>query len=427
MQTVHSAKSIMSDLSTGWQGKVIAAVWAAICATGAPSNAATLSPVVVDQPAHDLVYSALDNRIYASATNASTINPNALVPINATTGAVGTLVEIGVNPKELAVSSDGSTIYAVVNSNASVQVYDVASESLGILFTLRSPRNVREMRSLPSRPNAILIASFNPLRIPSSLGTQLWVDGTELPSHVGEGLGEGPEHIAIDPIDGTRGYGYQRTSSMHPQYSLTIDDNGVHENDGPTLFDVLESNATNHIELSGDHLFTNLGEIYSLSQKVKIGSFVAPGDFVLDAMTNRMFTITSENSRHTIRSYSLSTLQLLRTDTVPDVPGTASSLTRVGANGIAFKTSDQKVAIAYWNSADFDADGDVDGADFLAWQRDASVGALADWKANFGVARTASANNASTTVPEPGALRSILTAALAVVVVHRASALTFQT
>lgn len=412
----------MSELSTRWQGKVIAAVWAAICATGAPSNAATLSPVVVDQPAHDLVYSALDNRIYASSTNASTINPNALVPIDAITGAVGTLVEIGVNPKELAMSSDGSTIYAVVNSDASVQVYDVASGSLGILFTLRSPRDVREIRPVPGRPNAVLISSYNPLRSPSSLGTQLWVDGTELPSHVGDGDGEGPEHIAVDPSNGTRGYGYQRTNSMHPQYSLTIDDNGVHENDGPTLFDVLESNNTNHIELSGDHLFTNLGEIYSLSQKGQIGSFVAPRDFVLDAKSNRMFTITSENALHTIRSYSLSTLQLLRTDTVPGVSGTASSLTPVGANGIAFKTSDQKVAIAYWSSADFDADGDVDGSDLTAWRGTFGQFSTADadgdgdsdgndflaWQQQFG-----SNSSSSAAIPEPAARLLLLSGVLA--------------
>jgi len=35
---------------------------------------------------------------------------------------------------------------------------------------------------------------------------------------------------------------------------------------------------------------------------------------------------------------------------------------------------------------DFDGDEDVDGADFLEWQRDSTVGALADWRGNFGSA-----------------------------------------
>ena len=53
-------------------------------------------------------------------------------------------------------------------------------------------------------------------------------------------------------------------------------------------------------------------------------------------------------------------------------------------------------------AGDFDVDGDVDGADFLMWQRDPGVGNLADWQANFGAGGANSAN--STAVPEPTSL-----------------------
>jgi T5SS/PEP-CTERM-associated repeat protein len=48
---------------------------------------------------------------------------------------------------------------------------------------------------------------------------------------------------------------------------------------------------------------------------------------------------------------------------------------------------------------DFDNDGDVDGRDFLAWQRNPSVGDLADWQASYGVGATAGLS--SSVVPEP--------------------------
>jgi hypothetical protein len=48
---------------------------------------------------------------------------------------------------------------------------------------------------------------------------------------------------------------------------------------------------------------------------------------------------------------------------------------------------------------DFDLDGDVDGRDFLIWQRNPSVGNLGDWQANYG----AGSLSASTAVPEPSA------------------------
>jgi T5SS/PEP-CTERM-associated repeat protein len=47
---------------------------------------------------------------------------------------------------------------------------------------------------------------------------------------------------------------------------------------------------------------------------------------------------------------------------------------------------------------DFDFDGDVDGRDFLIWQRIPSVGNLSDWQTNYGVSALTAA---STAVPEP--------------------------
>ncbi len=48
---------------------------------------------------------------------------------------------------------------------------------------------------------------------------------------------------------------------------------------------------------------------------------------------------------------------------------------------------------------DFDIDGNVDGNDFLLWQRDPSIGLLADWEMNYGMVAVLSASSAA--VPEP--------------------------
>lgn len=50
---------------------------------------------------------------------------------------------------------------------------------------------------------------------------------------------------------------------------------------------------------------------------------------------------------------------------------------------------------------DFEGDGDVDGRDFLIWQRNPSVGNLSDWQTNYG---TTGPLVAATAVPEPGSL-----------------------
>jgi len=48
---------------------------------------------------------------------------------------------------------------------------------------------------------------------------------------------------------------------------------------------------------------------------------------------------------------------------------------------------------------DFDLDGDVDGSDFLVWQRNPSAGALSDWQTNYG--SSAPLKTSSTAAPEP--------------------------
>jgi hypothetical protein len=56
--------------------------------------------------------------------------------------------------------------------------------------------------------------------------------------------------------------------------------------------------------------------------------------------------------------------------------------------------------IGLGSAGDFDGDGDVDGRDLLIWQRNPSVGNLADWQANFGNGSL----SAVSAVPEPASL-----------------------
>jgi hypothetical protein len=54
---------------------------------------------------------------------------------------------------------------------------------------------------------------------------------------------------------------------------------------------------------------------------------------------------------------------------------------------------------------DFDADDDVDGLDFLAWQQNPAIGSLTDWETNYG---TPPMLTATATVPEPSGMLLVL-------------------
>jgi fibronectin-binding autotransporter adhesin len=73
---------------------------------------------------------------------------------------------------------------------------------------------------------------------------------------------------------------------------------------------------------------------------------------------------------------------------------------------LEYTPNSASLTVAEGSDGDFDGDGDVDGRDFLLWQRGNSPdprsgGDLADWQANYGVGLLASS---STAVPEPAGI-----------------------
>ena len=70
-----------------------------------------------------------------------------------------------------------------------------------------------------------------------------------------------------------------------------------------------------------------------------MGAFLGGGNFVFDPDLHRFFSITTSGSNQTIRAYSLDTLALIDSETFPGIPGSASSLTRFGTDGLGFRTS----------------------------------------------------------------------------------------
>jgi hypothetical protein len=81
-----------------------------------------------------------------------------------------------------------------------------------------------------------------------------------------------------------------------------------------------------------------------------------------------------------------------------------------GEVAFAFDLANGQSGVAIWSDSlagDFDEDGDVDGRDFLVWQRNSNVGDLADWSSSYG----AGTLGAVTAIPEPSSLVMFLIAA----------------
>jgi hypothetical protein len=90
-----------------------------------------------------------------------------------------------------------------------------------------------------------------------------------------------------------------------------------------------------------------------------------------------------------VTTVSINTVRGVRLTQVSDIDGNPLSV--AFDSGLTF---DEPLL------GDFDYDGDIDGRDFLEWQRDPSSGDLADWQANYGAGSLVT----TTSVPEPSSL-----------------------
>jgi hypothetical protein len=90
-----------------------------------------------------------------------------------------------------------------------------------------------------------------------------------------------------------------------------------------------------------------------------------------------------------------------------------------GGTGDLFKYNNGGTFVGFLGDGDFDTDGDVDGADFLLWQRGGSPtplsgSDLALWQANYGTGTLLAATSAAA-VPEPASASLLILSALVLV------------
>jgi len=184
---------------------------------------------------------------------------------------------------------------------------------------------------------------------------------------------------------------------------------------GGTITFTVTNNGTEDIELDGFHFDSyafrpKAARAYELS--------VASGDItngvIYTSADDEITTVSGawDNLAHDDISHSLLGLA----DNILEVGGTVDFLLAFssgegdGSGGHDLWVDNVAITAAV-NSVpgDFDGDGDVDGADFLEWQRNAGTAAsLTSWENNYGA--PAPLNTASGAVPEPSSVALLMLA-----------------
>jgi hypothetical protein len=275
----------------------------------------------VDLPANDLVYSEATQALYASVPGTAGVNGNSITKITPTTGAVGPSVFVGSEPRRMAISSDGQTIWTNLSGANAVRRFDIPTQTAGLQFNIGS-QTVTDMEVVPGSSQSLVLSRA------VSGGLGVFDDGVQRPNTSTAG-----------PIEFGADSSTLYSLSGGALTKFLVDANGVTQSAITSGFCCSSGSS---FEFSDGLLFSNLGVVADPVSGEWKGTFQTAGFFTsamaVDGPNKRTFFAFRNGTNVILGAFDSNTFTPLGGVTLPEIGGDPVSLIRWGTNGLAFTT-----------------------------------------------------------------------------------------
>lgn len=292
---------------------------------------------IVDLVAWDLAWDPVRQLLYASVASTDARYPNSIAAIDPLSGAVVAHVNVGFEPRQVAIADDASFLYVAVDGDANVARVDLASFTRDLLFELGAGvwgrMYVEDIEVAPGAPHTVAVSRRNVEVRPRSEGVALYDDGIQRPLTL-------PWTSLANVIEfGTPAilYAFNNESTGFQIYRMQVADSGV------VLLD----------ELVGlvDTRTGGLGDAFGADIRAGGGRVCSSVGTVFDAATGRLSATTgifglclpeADGSRvyfftHAkLYAVSATTWTLYDTRDMSALPQSWFSVTRWGTDGFAY-------------------------------------------------------------------------------------------
>ncbi|HEU4594346.1 MAG TPA: Calx-beta domain-containing protein, partial [Pyrinomonadaceae bacterium] len=302
----------------------------------------------------DIIYVPSTETIYASVPSSVGAAGNSITPVDPATGAIGQPTFIGSEPGQLALTDDEQHIYVALTGASAVRRFDLASHTAGPQLTLVNNFSgsgadfAVDIETVPGSPGSLAV---------SASGLAVYDDGVRRPK-----MGPGNFESAIEFSDSpSRLYGTGSNAGGHDLRKISLDAEGVTVEE--TFTNLLQGGE---IAFDRGRLFTSAGlSLFSRLFDPETGALLASfrltdptnpfgpsclrGSLLPDPSTERVFFLCNGDSAFDnaakIRVFDMRTFLPLGTITVPGTSGDPGKMVRWGANGLAFRTTNQQLFI----------------------------------------------------------------------------------
>lgn len=310
----------------------------------------------VSVQANDMVWDPVSQKLYLSVAGTDPTYPNAIVALDPVTGQFGASVGAP-GADRLAVSSDGSWLYAGLDKSATVQRYALPSLTVDISIPLGTdptnsmPYSALSLATEPGSPDTVAIskASF-------SLGigvTTIYDGSTARPatfiSFISGASSNLPAPISCLEwnLNGANLYGVSDPLYGGPVVTLSVNASGVqlaqNSSQGQQYLGCV------HFSSSTGHLFSDSGSVIDpstdeavnqllMSTAANVQSFGPYTPLALDDNLSLAWDVAEYQQTQAISAFDINNYTYLGAIEIPNVVDSPVKLVRWGTNGLAFFT-----------------------------------------------------------------------------------------
>jgi DNA-binding beta-propeller fold protein YncE len=287
--------------------------------------------LVVPLTAKDLAYSPLTGRLYATVPGSHPTLGNTLTVIDPDTGALGPSVYLGSEPRNLAVSSDGGTLYVGLDGTATVARVDAVT--LGVVSRValgadssRRPLYAGAFAPMPGVPGSIAVVRRN-LDYTGDEDVALIADGALRPNVLALSY-------ARPTFGGSRARLYVNASGL-----LRVDVGG----DGLTRVDETPTlSVSGRMTWAGGRLYEDGPRVIDPEARTVVGTLPFVNDYsrsvAPDISRGVVYALVGSTSTPALERYDPARFSLVDSVSLAPMSGTPTSLITAGAARLAFRT-----------------------------------------------------------------------------------------
>jgi hypothetical protein len=288
--------------------------------------------------------------VYASIPSSATVHPNTVIPINPSTGALGTPIPVGHNPRLLTSSSDGKYLFVETDQDQTVQRINLSSKNVDRTFPF-PPSNCStcgtetavDLKGVPSSPQEVVIAFngyggiYGEVALYNDAGLVNYVPTSLQTTVTFWGFAYAGNPLTI--------YALPFTNAQNPFFSaMGINGQGLQYT--PASGNSIGNNTGSMVVSDGALLYTSSGKVWNPASQTQVGSFpvTAYNDWAylaMDVASGHIFSIGFQpylySSSLVLSAYGQKSFAVSGELAFPQVNGvSAQSLVRWGSNGFAF-------------------------------------------------------------------------------------------